>query len=126
MNQKSQTYLFQFVGITVLYAAVLFLTVWLLGALGDSPWRLVVTLLPLIPIGLALLVFMGQFGQMDELQQRIQLQALAFSFFTSGMLTFSYGLLQNVGLPQVSFIAVFPLMIALWGLGYVIAARRYR
>jgi hypothetical protein len=125
MNKASKTYLLQFVGAIVLYAAVVFFTVRLLEMLGNSPWRLLVTLLPMIPIGLGLLAFLRFFGEMDELQKRIQLDALAFSFILTGLLTFSYGLLQNVGLPQISFIAVFPLMIAMWGLGHVIASWRY-
>lgn len=126
MNRATKMYLSQLLWAIVLYAFVLFLTVRLLDVLGGSPWRLAVTLLPMIPIGLGLQAFLRIFGQMDELQQRIQLDALAFSFIIIGLLTFSYGLLQNVGLPQVSFIAVFPLMIALWGMGYVIASWRYR
>lgn len=125
MNQAGKTYMLQFGGSMVLYTAVLFLSVWLLRTLGESPWRLPAALLPMIPIGLGLAAFLRFFRVMDEMQKRIQLDALAFAFITTGLLTFSYGLLQNAGLPQVSFIAVFPMMIALWGVGSVIASRRY-
>jgi len=105
---------------------VLFITVTLLKTLGNSPWRFLAAILPMLPIVLGLLVFLRFFGEMDELQKRIQLYALAFSFGATGLLTFAYGLMQNAGLPQVSFIAVFPAMIALWGLGSVIASLRYQ
>ncbi len=126
MNKATKTYGMQFVGVIALYIVILFVTVRLLEGLGDSPWRMVAALLPMFPIVLGLLVFLRFFGTMDELQKRIQLYALAFSFGATGLLTFSYGLLQNAGLPQVSFIAVFPMMIALWGLGSVIASWRYQ
>lgn len=37
------------------------------------------------------------FSSMDELQRRIQLEAFAFSFGATGIVTFSYGLLTYVG-----------------------------
>jgi CHASE2 domain-containing sensor protein len=80
----------------------------------------------MIPIAMGVAAFLRLFGAMDELQKQIQLYALAFAFGLTGLLTFSYGLLQNAGLPQVSFIAVFPMMIALWGVGNVIGSWRYQ
>jgi len=65
-------------------------------------------------------------SRMDELGQRIQLEALAFGFGAAGMLTFAYGFLENAGFPQLSYIWVFPLMIALWSIGGAIAYYRYR
>jgi hypothetical protein len=126
MNKASKVYLQQFGAAMLLYILVLFVSVRLMQNLGESSWRFPAALLPLVPIVMGLFAFLRFFGAMDELQKRIQLDALAFSFATTGLLTFSYGLLQNVGLPQLSFIAVFPLMIALWGLGSVIATWRYR
>jgi len=125
MNKAAKIYMRQFIGTMVLYVAVLFLSVYLLQILRDSPWRIPAALLPIIPIVLGMLAFLRFFREMDELQKRIQLGALAFSFVTTGLLTFTYGLLQNAGLPQVSFIAVLPMMIALWGLGSVLEMRRY-
>lgn len=126
MNQASKIYVMQFCGTMVLYVVMLLVSVWGVKNLAELPVRIVAALLPMIPIGLALLVFLRFFGTLDELQKRIQLYAMAFSFGASGMLTFTYGLLQNAGLPQVSFIAVFPTMIALWGLGSVIASWKYQ
>ncbi len=127
MNKAAKTYILQFTGVMMLYVVILIITVTLLKTLpATSAWRFLAAMLPMIPIVLGLLAFLRFFGEMDELQKRIQLYALAFSFGATGLLTFSYGLLQNAGLPQVSFIAVFPMMIALWGLGSVIASLRYQ
>ncbi len=126
MKKSMKNYVQKLVGAIALYIATLVLSVWLLNNLDESPWRIVAAILPVFPIILGTLAFVRFFGEMDELQKRIQLYAMAFSFGVVGMLTLTYGLLQNVGLPQVSFIAVLPAMIALWGLGYVIASAKYQ
>lgn len=126
MNQAAKTYMMQFGASMALYAVIVFISAWLLNNVAVAAWRVPVALLPVIPMIMGLVAFVRFFRTMDELQKRIQLDALAFAFIASGLLTFTYGLLQNAGLPQVSFIAVFPLMIALWGVGSVFASRRYQ
>jgi hypothetical protein len=92
----------------------------------DQPLKAVVALIPLIPAGFALVAYLRFLRRMDELGRRIQLEALAFAFGAAGMLTLAYGFLENAGFPQLSYIWVFPTMIALWGIGGAIASYRYR
>src|SRR5437879_13226528 len=92
----------------------------------DQPLKAVVALIPLIPAGFALVAYLRLLGRMDELGKRIQLEALGFGFGAAGMLTLAYGFLENAGFPQLSYIWVFPVMIALWGVGGAIAQYRYR
>jgi O-antigen/teichoic acid export membrane protein len=92
----------------------------------DPPVRVLVVLVPIIPLAFALRAYVRFLGRMDELARRIQLEALGFAFGAAGMLTLSYGFLEGVGFPELSYIWVFPLMIALWGIGTAIASRRYR
>jgi cadmium resistance protein CadD (predicted permease) len=126
MNKTVKNYILKFGNVVFLYAVVLFLSVRLMHGLNESPWRFVAALLPMIPIGICLRIFLQIFNELDELQKRIQLHALAFSFGTVGLLTFSYGLLQNAGnMPLVSLVAVLPIMTVLWGVGYIIASWRY-
>jgi hypothetical protein len=107
------------------YVIVVLVSIRLVGGL-DQPIRTLVALTPLIPATLALFAYLRFLGRMDELGRRIQLEALAFGFGAAGMLTFAYGFLENAGFPQLSYIWVFPLMIALWGIGGAIASYRYR
>ena len=66
-------------------------------------------------------------GRLDELQQRIQLQALAIAFAGTGVLATAYGFLVSAGLPDIDWGAVvWPAMVALWVVGLIIANRRYR
>jgi len=107
------------------YVVVVLVSIKLVGGL-DQPIKTLVALTPLIPASLALLAYLRFLSRMDELGRRIQLEALAFGFGAAGMLTFAYGFLENAGFPQLSYIWVFPLMIALWGIGGAIASYRYR
>ena len=73
-----------------------------------------------------IMAFVRHLRAMDELQRRIQLEALAIGFGGTAVLTFGYGFLQGVGFPLLNWTFVFPLMIGLWGIGVAIARRRYQ
>jgi hypothetical protein len=107
------------------YVIVVLVSIKFVGGL-EQPIKTFVALTPLVPASLALFAYLRFLGRMDELGRRIQLEALAFGFGAAGMLTFAYGFLENAGFPQLSYIWVFPLMIALWGIGGAIASYRYR
>jgi hypothetical protein len=107
------------------YVLVVLVSIKLVGGL-DQPTKTLVALTPVVPAGFALFAYLRFLSRMDELGRRIQLEALAFGFGAAGMLTFAYGFLENAGFPQLSYIWVFPLMIALWGIGGAIASYRYR
>ena len=109
------------------YVVVLPICILLIIASPHSAWwRIPLALVPVIPILFAMRAFMRFFSYMDELQRRIQLEAFAFSFGVTGIVTFSYGLLTYVGFPAISWVWIFPLMVALWGIGQGVATRRYR
>lgn len=95
------------------------------GEIPDSPWRYAIALLPMIPLSFALLAFLRFFRQMDELQRKIQFEAVAFGFLATLGVILTYGFLQGAGLPHVRMIFVPPLMIVLWGIGLAIASVRY-
>jgi hypothetical protein len=107
------------------YALALFVTVTLLNAYPDAAWRVPLALIPMVPLIFALIAFMRFLSRMDELQRRVQLEALAFAFGGTALLTFSYGFLQIVGFPQVNWFAVWPIMAVLWIVGLYLANRRY-
>lgn len=89
-------------------------------------WRIPLALAPIVPVIFIMIAYMRFINRMDELQRRIQFEALAFGFGSAGILTFSYGFLELVGFPHISWLYVWPLMIALWGIGGAIFSRRYR
>lgn len=107
------------------YVAILLLSVYLLDNIDAQPLRIAIVILPMLPVLYGLWGFMEMIRNLDELQKRIQLEAIAFSMGLTGIITFTLGFLEGVGFPRVSFIWVFPMMIAFWGIGQALAQRRY-
>ena len=88
--------------------------------------RLAVAALPMIGCIAALIAIMRQIRSLDEFQRRIQLEALAFSFAATAMITLTWGFLEGAGAPQFPTFGVWPLMGFTWAIGGFIAQRRYR
>ncbi|MGE7371255.1 hypothetical protein ACQKKX_19645 [Neorhizobium sp. NPDC001467] len=109
------------------YMAVLIASILLVAAgTVTGIWATVVSLLPMLPaLGVAVAV-MRQLRASDELQQRIQLEALSLAFAGTALMTFSYGFLENVGFPKLSMFYVWPLMAVLWIIGGIVSNRRFR
>lgn len=125
MNKAARQYTTQFSVAMAAYVVTVLIAITALNAAPQAPWRYAVVALPVIPALLGLMAFIRFLGRMDELQRRIQLEAIAFSFGVTGILTFAYGFLQLAGLPALSWIWIFPAMVALWGIGVGFASRRY-
>ena len=126
-KRASRRYGIEFGGAMVSYVVVLVAVIAVLNNIdAESGWRVPLALLPMIPIVLAFLAFVRYLDRMDELQRRIQMEALSFGFGGTALLTFGYGFLQLVGFPQVSWFFVWPIMCVLWIAGRARAERRYR
>ncbi|MGB1288958.1 MAG: hypothetical protein ACPG7F_20660 [Aggregatilineales bacterium] len=109
-----------------LYVVAVFLSVTILKTMPeDTLLRIPVALLPLLPVIPGMLAYLRYLRSMDELQQRIQLEAFGFSLAMTGLVTFTLGFLENAGLERISLTWVFPMLIMFWGVGQQIAARRY-
>jgi len=109
------------------YAALLVLSIDVAEHMRqDAPLRTLVVLTPMVPCGAAAWAIMRQLRRMDELQMRIQLEALGFSFAGTALLTFGYGFLEGGGFPRLSLFTVWPVMATLWIMGCLLARRRYQ
>lgn len=122
----TRTYLKEFGGAMLAYAILLPLSFGLIQAHPTAPWRIPVVLVPVVPIGLALWALLRFVARMDELQRRIQFEALVVAAGGTVVLTFAYGTLQNVGLPPLNLMFITPLLVVLWSLGLALASWRYR
>ena len=127
MNQEVQKRYFKEFGISMGFYIVL-----LIGSVTvltnfelPKAAQIAITLIPVIPTIFVLLAVMRALRDSDELQQKIQLQAVTFSAIVTGLITFTYGFLENVGFPHLPLLFIFPLMLALWGIGAGIFARKY-
>jgi hypothetical protein len=71
-------------------------------------------------------IVLRELRRMDELQRRLQLEALGFSFAGTAILTCSYGFLEGLGYPRLSMFTVWPILAVLWVIGLAFAHRRYQ
>jgi hypothetical protein len=110
----------------VAYLMILVGSVTVLQANPSAPWRYLVAVLPVVPAGLTLTIFIRALARLDEMQKRIQMQAFGFSLGATALVTFGYGFLEGAGMPHLSWTFVLPLMAILWGVGTAFFALRYR
>jgi hypothetical protein len=94
--------------------------------LFHSPWAIPISLAPVIPVIFVLHAIVGLLLNSDELQQRIQLLAIGFAAGVTGFLTFSYGFLEGIGFPKISFVWVLPMLVVFWGFGLAYFSRKYQ
>ncbi len=126
MKQEVKRYAVRIFGFMAIYSILLFLSIWLLGRIPLSPWRIPVAVLPAIPLLFVVWSVIHFIRKMDELQKTIHLEAVTFSFLVTMVVAFTYGFLENAGLPPISVLYVPVCMCVLWGIGAGIASRRYR
>src|SRR5687767_13658662 len=117
MSDSNKRYIRDYLISMVLYCVVLTGVIMLYEALPQHPASALLMLLPLVPILFAFRAFIRWVRELDEMQKRIQMEAFAFSLGLTSILTFTYGLMERAGLPQISLIWVFPLSVMLWGIG---------
>lgn len=109
------------------YAAVLIVSQRLLaGGGGGVASRVLLSLAPMLPAAFICGVIVRTIRFMDEMQRKLQFEALALAFAGTALITFSYGFLEGTGFPRLSMFTVWPLMAALWLIGTIIGRLRYR
>jgi hypothetical protein len=125
MDGKGKRYLREFGGSMALYSVIVPISMRLLRGHEHTPLGYCIAFLPIIPSALALWAFMRMFRGLDELQRKIQFEAVGFSFLATCLITLTWAFQQNAGLPRFDVSWVAPLLILLWSLGLGIAKRRY-
>lgn len=75
---------------------------------------------------IAVWALISVFRAADELQRRVNYQALAFAHIGTLIVSLVYGCLQQAGLRCVSWLGVCAFLVALWSLGLVLFSRRYQ
>ena len=116
------------VTVALLVAATDIITSWLLATLelGQTA-RVAIALLP-IPANVWLIaIILRTLRRLDEFLKRIQFEAVAVAFLTTGLAALTYGQLQTaqiVGPLNAGLIWGF--MLVSYVLGYVVAVRHYR
>ena len=93
---------------------------WCTGAVGYG-----IAFLPnLIGVG-AVIAFLHFLRHADELQRRIQLEALGWGFGCGALFMVGYQLMERAGLPRINISDPLMVMVVSWAVATVVIARRY-
>lgn len=117
---------------TALFVASMLLASWLLKYFEPSvPVRLALVLLPVPPVALLIFGNVRWLRSLDELQRRIQLEAVGFAFPAGIVGAFTLDYLRAAGfLPEWilrrAWTVMLVLYVASYLIGYLISNRRYR
>ncbi|MFN8372837.1 MAG: hypothetical protein U0694_08165 [Anaerolineae bacterium] len=123
MNRR---YLLRFFPSMILYMILLPFCIGIAKALPeDNLLRYPIAVLPVLPIGFVFWAVIENVRELDEMQQRIHLEAAVFSLAVTGMIFFAMGLLESTGLKTLHIVLVLPSNIFFWGIGQILARRRY-
>ena len=125
MDANAKRYLIEFGGSMAAYSALVPLSMRILHGHEHTALGYFIAFVPIIPSIFALLAVLRFFRGLDELQRRIQIEAVVFSFLGTCFITLTWAFQQNAGLPRFDVSWVAPLLIALWGVGLGVAKRRY-
>lgn len=116
----------QFAFALLAFLMILVGSVTVLQASGAITWRYLIAAAPAVPAAIVIWLFVRALSRLDEVQKRVQVQALGFSLAATALLTFAYGFLESIGWPAMNGTLVLPLTALLWGVGMIAIALRYR
>ncbi|WP_065333472.1 hypothetical protein [Tritonibacter mobilis] len=91
----------------------------------DGAIEVLLSVLPMLPALFICGVVVTGIRDMDELQRKVQFEALALAFAGTALITFTYGFLEGAGFPKLSMFVVWPLMAGLWVIGVMMGRLRY-
>jgi CDP-diglyceride synthetase len=113
-------------GLAAYVALLVFSQIVLSNGIERTMIAAIISLLPMLPAIFICAVIVRTIRQMDEMQRKLQFEALAMAFAGTALITFGYGFLEGSGLPKVSMFVVWPIMAALWFIGVMIGRIRFR
>jgi CDP-diglyceride synthetase len=105
-------------------AALVVSNILLSAGITHAAVRIMFSLSPIVPVMFICAVIVRAIGQLDELQRKLQFEALALSFAGTALITFCYGFFEGVGFPKLSMFTVWPIMATLWLIGVVLGRVR--
>ena len=126
----SRRYLRALWPIMIGYALTLFVSIWLVKrGIGPVPLRALVAVLPVLPIALLMRAALRYLREIDELQRRIETEAIGIASLLVALLYFAGGLLQKAKVIDIdaaaAMIWVFPLLCFTYGIAKMALTRRY-
>ena len=127
LNRDSRSWVV-FVGVVVLFVVTYMIARGLLETVTTPAVRVAAALLPIPPFTLWLILMVRGARELDELQRRIQLEALAVAFPLTLILLLTLGLLEiaiELNPDDWSFRHVWAMLPVFYFTGLALAKRRY-
>lgn len=109
----------------VVYCALLALSLFLIGRVSEGIVQWLVMIIPLPALVAVAVAVLRQIRGSDELESRITIEAMAIGFAIGSLATFTYGLLQIAGAPNLSWTLVWPVYAVGWIIGTAVVRLRY-
>jgi hypothetical protein len=127
MNSSPKNFHQRFILGMVLFVVILTISVIVtrLTPWYASNWDTVIMLIPVFPGIYTGLNLARGVMTLDELQQRIQLEAFSFSLANTAFVALVLGLFQAGSSTTINFVWIIPIMAFFWGFGLWLAQRRY-
>ena len=133
MRPVQRQYLKVFIPAMLAYVVVIFASAFIFKKIGpDAPiyLRAVLSIAPVIPIIFVCRALFHFLRDSDELERKIELEAIAFSSLSTGLIFITLGFLaaSNIIYLNGAMVAifVFPALFGLYGVAKYFTSRRYR
>jgi hypothetical protein len=128
VSNPNKRYLVQFGGAMIVYAGILFASVWIIETMEITGWPAgALSLTPILPAVYALHACVARFRAMDEFQRRIVSEAILWGAGIVGFVSFGYGFLEgSINAPNISLIWVLPALIGTYGVASCILPLRFK
>lgn len=112
------------------YSLTLFLSIWLVKrGIQSLPLRALVAVLPALAIALLMRAALRYLREIDELQRRIETEAIGIASLLVSLLYFAGGLLQKAKVIDIdsaaAMIWVFPMLCGIYGVAKMRLTKRY-
>lgn len=112
------------------YSLLMFASVWWIKqGIASLPLRALVAVLPVLPLMLFLHAALRYLREIDELQRRIETEAIVAASLLVSVLYFAGGLLQKAKVIEIgsatAMIWVFPMLMLFYGIAKFVFTRRY-
>jgi len=116
MSQKAKIsrYFVELMSSIALYVIVLATAIRIAPGIQSVGLKVVVSVSPMIPIGLAIWAIARHFRRVDDYLRMLMLENVAVAAAVTAGASLTYGFLENAGFPKLSMFTVWPVMGAAW------------
>lgn len=128
MRPAQRNYVREFLPAMAAYMVLLFVSQVLLRQLHAVPLRVLVVLLPVVPIVFVVRAMVRLVRASDELERQLQLEAISIASMSVGLLSFAAAFLRGAGLLPIdnALMFVLPALFAAYGIANWWVRRRFR